>query len=263
MTLRLVSIAPSNTEIICALGLGHCLVGVDDWSDYPPAVVAGLPRLGPDLDIDAEKVAALRPDLVVCSLSVPGMEVCVQRVQALGLPHIVLDPDSIPGMLQDIIALGEAVGEGERARALAGDLERRMAAVAAAVSGAPCRRLYWEWWPQPHITPGGRNWLTRLSELAGGENLFAHVDARQARPTAAEVVERDPEFILLVWPGVSLAKLQRQTRRVARRPGWAATDAVRHGRVYALEEGLYCRPSPRLIDGLEQLARLLHPNRFR
>lgn len=260
--MRIVSIAPSNTEIVCALGLGECLVGVDNWSDYPPDVVAPLPRLGPDLDIDGDRVAALQPDLVLCSLSVPGMERCVQRVQERGLPHLILDPDSIPDMMREIGAVGEATGRQAEAARLVAGLRQRLAAVASAVAGAPRRRLYWEWWPRPYITPGGRNWLTEVSALAGGENLFARVDARQSRPSAEEIVALDPEFILLAWPGVPMDRLQQQVPKVALRPGWDAVAAVRAGQVTAVAEGLYCRPSPRLIDGVEELARLIHSECF-
>src|SRR5512146_116863 len=107
--MRLVSLCPSNTEILFALGLGEQVVGVDDWSDWP-AEVAGLPRVGGDLTSDLDRVAALRPDLVLASLSVPGMERNVEGLGARGLPHLVLNPHSLDEVLGDILAVGEACG---------------------------------------------------------------------------------------------------------------------------------------------------------
>ncbi|MFU8877439.1 MAG: ABC transporter substrate-binding protein, partial [Wenzhouxiangellaceae bacterium] len=87
--MRIITHTCSNTEIVCALGRADWLVGVDDHSDHPPEVVAGLPRIGPDLDIDIDRILALKPDLVITSLTVPGHEHCVARIRAAGLPHLV------------------------------------------------------------------------------------------------------------------------------------------------------------------------------
>lgn len=256
--LRLVSLSPSNTEIVAALGLTDWLVGVDDWSDWP-AAVAQLPRVGPDLNIDVEKVKRLQPDLVLCSRSVPGMERCVAAVQQAGLPFITLDPHHLPDIYRDILLVGEAVGLSTPAQALVATLQERVEAARLkaeqARGAAPRPVLYWEWWPKPIFTPGGRNWLSQVSDLAGAHNLFAPVDADQARPTYAEVRDANPHSILLVWTGVRKEKVNKAL--VAKRPGWADMQAVRAGRVHVLEEGLYCRPSPRLIDGLEALVDLL------
>ncbi|MEQ8762753.1 MAG: helical backbone metal receptor [Planctomycetota bacterium] len=261
-SLRLVSLCPSNTEIVDALGLGKHLVGVDDWSDWPERLVADLPRLGPDLDIDLDAVETLVPDLVLASLSVPGMERNVEGLERRGIPHLVLDPHSLEDIYQDLKRVGRAAGCEEHARQVESHLRDRVAAVQAAVRGDESRpRLYWEWWPKPLFCPGRRNWLTEISELAGAVNVTAHYPDDAARPEPEEILELQPDFVLLVWTGVQKEKVRPDV--VSRRPGWGELTALREGRLHVLAEGLYCRPSPRLIEGLEELARLVHPECFR
>lgn len=253
---RIVSLCPSNTELLEALGLLPCVVGVDDWSDWPPAI-HHLPRLGPDLDIAMDRVEALRPDLVLASLSVPGMERNVARLRERGLPHLVLDPHSLGAIWENLRRVAMATGTSERAEQVIAELQARIQRIRRKVAGAPRRpRLYWEWWPRPLFAPGGRNWLTPLSEIAGCVNITGGVDADAARPTPDEVREACPDFILLAWTGIAARKVRPDV--VRRRPGWNEMEAVRGGHIHVLEEGLFCRPSPRLIDGLERLVELVH-----
>lgn len=248
---RIVSLCPSNTEVLYTLGLLDRVVGVDDWSDWPPQV-RELPRLGPDLSIDLDRVEALKPDLVLASLTVPGMERNLAGLEARRLPYVVLNPHSLGDIWTDLRLVGDLTGTREHAeRAIAG-LQARIQAVrrrAAARTYQP--QVYWEWWPRPLFAPGKLNWLTPLSELAGCRSVTAHIPAAAARPEPEEIVRADPEFIFLVWTGVATHKVRPEV--VLRRPGWEHIAAVRDGRIMVIEEGLFCRPSPRLIDGLELL----------
>ncbi|WP_051662837.1 cobalamin-binding protein [Alicyclobacillus macrosporangiidus] len=259
---RIVSLCPSNTELVHALGLSDCLVGVDLYSDYPPDAVEGLPRVGPDLDIDVDRVAALRPDLTLCSLSVPGMERVVQAISAAGLPHLVFSPHSVADIFADLRrledALPGAVPPG-RAEAIIDGLRERIDRVqdaAATVAWRP--RLYWEWWPHPIFSPASGNWLTEISWLAGAENVFADRPGDQVQDDGSAVIQEKPDFLLAVWTGVVQHKVP--LAKLLHRPGWGEIPAIRNRRVFILAEGLYCRPSPRLIDGLEQLFVLVHPD---
>ncbi|MFZ5814109.1 MAG: cobalamin-binding protein [Bacillota bacterium] len=251
--MRIVSLAPSNTEILHALGLMEHLVGVDDWSDWPPAVQS-LPRVGPDLQIDLDRVEALKPDLVLASLSVPGMERNVEGLVARGLPHIVLDPQSLGEIWANIRLVGEACGVAGRAEGVVSALTERVERVRSSARGAPERRLYWEWWPRPIYTPGRSNWLTEVSEVAGCRNIFADYPVANVRvDDPLEVVRRAPDLILLAWTGAR----RPDPVHVYRREGWKELDAVRHRRVHVMDEGLFNRPSPRLVDGLEHLWEIL------
>lgn len=245
--LRIVSLCPSNTEITHALGLTESLVGVDDFSDWPPAVRT-LPRVGPDQSVDIDRVAALEPDLVLASLSVPGMEKNVEALAARGLPHIVLDPSGLETIWADIQRVADRLGVPERGVQTVAALRARVEAVKAATHRK--HKLYWEWWPKPIYTPGRTNWLTELSEAVGCTNIFADYDVPNVRvDDPLEVVRRAPDVILLAWTGAK----RPDTAHVYRRPGWDALPAVRDQRVFVMEEGLFNRPSPRLVDGLEHL----------
>jgi iron complex transport system substrate-binding protein len=256
--LRIISICPSNTEILYALGLLDQVVAVDDYSDWPADSVSQLPRLGPDLNIDMDKLESFQPDLVVASLSVPGMEKNIQRLKERGIPHIVLNPKTLSEIYSDILTVGEATGTLHNALELVSSLQERVARVkeqAAKRKSTP--RLYWEWWPRPFVSPAGGTWLTPVSELAGGLNIF------HDRPgdsvifqTGDEIIQQQPDFIFVVWPGVDPEKINLET--VRNRKDWEDVPAVRNNRIFIMEEGLYCRPSQRLIDGLEQLFQLLH-----
>ncbi|OQP07429.1 cobalamin-binding protein [Geobacillus sp. 46C-IIa] len=258
--MRIVSLCPSNTELLAYLGRLDDVIAVDHSSDWPPEVKR-LPTVGPDLRIDMDRVEALKPDLVVASLSVPGMERNIEELVRRRLPHLVLAPHSLDDIAADLLMLGEALGEKQKAAELVrryydflNEYRERAAAVAEPA------RLYWEWWPRPVFTPGGANWLSELSELAGGRNLFADCANASVQTEWDEVVARNPSHILLVWVGVKTKKMS--ANAAITRPKAEQTDAVRAGRIHLLEEALYCRPSPRLLVGLKKLAPLLHPALF-
>ena len=252
---RVVSLAASNTEIVCALGLGDRLVGVDDFSDFPPRI-RRLPRVGPDLHIDAERVAALQPDLILASRSVPGMERNLAPLDDRGLRYEVMPSDGLAGMERAIHRVGTLLGAETRAAALVDALRARMARVRERVAGRPPVPTYWEWWPRPPITAGGTSWITEMLELAGGRNVFADLPAESRAVTAAEVAERAPGAAVLCWCG---ARKRPDPRLLATRPGWELLPAVRAGRLHAVLEPHFGRPGPRLAEGVELLAALLHP----
>src|SRR2546425_957953 len=143
---RIVSIAPSTTEILHALGLARRIVGVDKWSDYPPRV-QHLPQVGSDLRVDVDRVAALQPDLVVASLHVPGMEANLPAFERVGFAYLALGGLGLDGVWEDMRVIGRYLGREQRAAALIDDTRERMARVAAhaARSNGPRPRVHWEW----------------------------------------------------------------------------------------------------------------------
>jgi len=254
--MRVISLCPSNTEIIEYLGLTHLLVGVDDYSDWPDSI-ANLPKLGPDLSINIELVEKLMPDLVVASLSVPGMEKNVEALVKRRIPHIVLNPQSLSEIEQDLITTAEALGESERGFEAARKFRNRLEDVkwkSAKFKLKPS--LYWEWWPKPIFTPGKINWLTEISEAAGAVNVFDDVDLASVQTDWEDVLKRKPDFICLAWVGVRKEKIQKST--VIKRPGFERLNYSNENQILILEEELYCRPSPRLLEGLEKLFKLIH-----
>lgn len=259
--MRIVSICPSNTEIIDYLGLNPLLVGVDDYSDYPEEVQS-LPRLGPDLSINMDKLESLEPDLVFSSLSVPGMEKNIENLDKRNIPHITLNPQSFSDIADDLLTVGKACGIEEHAMNRQSEFLQtvtRLKTISSGVQHPPS--LYWEWWPKPVFTPGKINWLTELSEMIGARNLYEDVDLASVQTDWEDVQKRDPDYICLAWVGIQQKRINPDI--VKKRPGWNDMRAVQQDRIFVLEEALYCRPSPLLLKGAVKLAGMLHPELYK
>lgn len=249
--MRIVSICPSNTEIVCALGLTDALVGLDRSSDWPPEVTS-LPRVGPDLSVDVEAIRALEPDIVLSSSSVPGMEKNLEGLDRAGIPHVVVDARSLSEVFASVRLVGRLFGRGDVAEQVVRDMQARLDAVEARSRVLPRRaRVFLEWWPRPVIVPGQQCWTTEMIRIAGGESCFADRDVRSVPVEPADVLARDPDLLLTCWCGVP--HVQQKPRKLAERPGWEALRAVRTGRMYAAEERYFGRPGPRLVEGVEWL----------
>lgn len=236
--------------------MSHLLVGVDDYSDWP-ASIASLPKLGPDLSINIDLVEELQPDLVLASLSVPGMEKNVEALVERGIPHIVLNPQSLTDIEEDLIKTAEALNQLDRGKQAAKEFRERLDAVkqqGLKINKKPY--LYWEWWPKPIFTPGKINWLTEISEAAGAFNVFHDVELASVQTDWEDVLSRKPDFICLAWVGVRKEKVQKNN--VTNRPGYETLGFADNSSILILEEELYCRPSPRLLEGLEKLFTLIH-----
>ncbi len=250
--MRIVTHTCSNTEIVCALGRSDLLVGVDDHSDHPPEVVSALPRIGPDLDIDVQRVQALEPDLVITSLTVPGHERCLAAIEQAGLTHIVTRPHSLADVAGDIRVIGRAIGAEERAEELAARFDAMLD------SGPPEHEpvpVLLEWWPKPVIVPGRRSWVNDMMRLAGAANPWADQDAESLEVDAESVRRAAPRAVVMSWCGVEESKYRPHV--VTRREGWADVPAIRENRVVPISEAWLGRPGPRLLDGIERLRALV------
>jgi len=250
---RVVSLTCSNTEIVCALGLGQLLVGIDDHSDFPHDVVSRLPRLGPDLEIDVEAVAALRPDLVLASLTVPGHERVLEALSRARLPFIAPEPISVSDIYSDILCIGSRLGVSARAAALVSDMQRELAAPPPERTRIPS--ILVEWWPKPVIVPGRDSWVNQLLAAAGGKNPLASRPVK-SEPVNDELVrELDPDAVVISWCGIKLEKYRPEI--VYRRAGWQNVRALEQRRVYAIPEAHLGRPGPRVIEGYRAFCRIV------
>lgn len=246
--MRVFSHTSSNTEIVCALGCADMLVGVDADSDYPPEVVAALPRPGRDLDLDVDSVRDMRPDLVLTSLTVPGHEKVVAELEAAGMRTLVADPQSLADVFDDIRRIATALGVPERGKRLAADMQAAMPAVA--VQGTRPAILV-EWWPKPVIAPARHSWVSDMIALAGGRNPWAEVDAKSVPMENADVAAAMPDVVVMSWCGVKVEKYRADV--VRSRPGWEQVPAVANDRIVAVSEALLGRPGPRLVEGYRVL----------
>ncbi|SFX51668.1 iron complex transport system substrate-binding protein [Thermoactinomyces sp. DSM 45891] len=258
--MRIVSICPSNTEILHYLGAKDLLVGVDDFSDFPPDY-ADLPRLGPDLSIHMDLVEELQPDLVIASLSVPGMEKNIKQLEERGIPHITLNPKSWNNILEDVLLVGSYIGRLPEAEKLVAHLTQTVEMIRKHMSTSQSiPRIYWEWWPKPVFTPGQGNWLTEVCELVGAYNIFADYLQESVQTNWLEVVKRNPDLVMVAWTGIEKHRIKKDM--FTTRPDWQNTPLADPNLIQICDEGWFCRPSPRLLVGIKHLAHLLAPSRF-
>ena len=250
--MRVVSLACSNTEIVCALGRADLLVGVDDHSDHPEEVVAALPKVGPDLDIDVDAVAALQPDLVLATLTVPGHERVVERLEAAGLLYIAPEPVSLEDVYRDILDIGARLGATHRAEALVAE----MRSVLDAEDPSPdAPRLLVQWWPKPVITPGRLSWATDVLRAAGARAVLEDEEIKSRPMTDDEVTERAPDAVVLSWCGVHPDKYRPDV--VLRNEAWSGLRFIEERRVYCVGEPYLGRPGPRLVEGVRAVREIV------
>ena len=249
---RVVALAPNLTEIVFALGAGDSLVGVSEYSDYPPAARA-IPRVG-GLEVSAEKVASLTPDLVLATRE-GNTRGPVSALEAAGIPVVVLPTGSLDAVLESIRAAGRALGRAEAARQLAESLESRRAAIRSRVVGGPRPRAVLVVWPDPPQAAGGGTFLHDVLSEAGAENLLA---SRPGWPVVSgEYLTTAPIDVVVLPASV-------ETRPVFERAlasGALSRGTVRDARRVWVDEASLTRPGPRVFDALEELAAALGPAR--
>ncbi|WP_277679102.1 cobalamin-binding protein [Gracilibacillus dipsosauri] len=257
--MKLISICPSNTELIGYLGLTPSLIGVDNYSDWPEDVQS-LPRLGSDLDINMDKVEELQPDLVLASLSVPGMERNIEELKKRKIPYVIVpNPKTLTEVGESLLFVGEATNTSDKAKQLFKKFTlilEKYQLLSQKVQRPT--NLYWEWWAKPIFTPGANNWLTEISNFAGGRNVFEDKNQASVKTDWEEIRQRNPDVICLVWVGVQ--KEHVNPKVILKRPGAEQMEAIKNHQVFILDEPLFCRPSPRLLLGLNKIASILHPN---
>ena len=251
---RIVSIGPSNTEYLFALGAGDRVVGVDDFSDTP-AEAAKKEKVG-GVKVNVEKVVSLRPDLIV---TVKFSDGTIERLATTGAPVLVIDPQRLVEVARTAVVLGTAVGaDGQQ---LASDIERRVEAIRARTATAPKPRVYHEVDasdPSKLYTVGPGSFIADIIDAAGGTNVAARAATAYPQLSPEEVVRADPEVIVLGDADYGVGPDQ-----VSARQGWSGITAVRTKRVFGITDSLVSRPGPRVAGAVEAYAKLLHPELFR
>ncbi|MCA1644987.1 MAG: helical backbone metal receptor [Chloroflexi bacterium] len=257
---RIVSLNPGLTEITFAVGVGGRLVAVDTYSDYPPEAKNVQPRLNTYPGPSIETIVALKPDVV---LSLVERDEDVAAIRRQGIPVIKLLPRDFDATVAAVSTLGRLFGGAEAADAIAADMLARRDAVVAAVADAPQPRVYEELdasEPDKPFAAGPNGFYGQMIDLAGGTNVFGDLPSDFGQVGAELIVARNPEIIVLT--DADLPFNPQTPELVAARPGWNTITAVQNGAIYAVPGALYSTPGPRLIEGLEALAALLHPDRF-
>lgn len=250
--MRIISITPSNTEILFALGLEKRIVGVTTNCDYP-AEAKAKEKIG-DQNLDFEKIVMLRPDLIVADSGLQAQS--IERLRTLGLTVVAFDPTDIAATMQAITKIGEATGCEAAALKVVINMKNRMAAVKRKLGGlkeTEKPRVFVEIWMDPIYTAGPGTFTSELIQLAGGNDI-----AYDAKPWSLF----SQELILARNPQVIISQCD-SAKLILKRPGWENIDAVRNGKVYDADENIFSRVGPRLVEALETLARLLHPEKYK
>lgn len=255
----IVSVAPSNTEIVYALGQDSKLVGVSELDDYPPEV-ADKKKIGGGFQPNLEEIMALSPDLVLTIGEYPDL---TTQLESKGLTVLVLGPKDLDGIYNDIETLGKVLGAEQEASGLTSDMRARAEAVEAKVKDAPKPKVFFEvdaTDPTKPFTAGPGSFIDILIQKAGGENIAGKAASQWAQLSAEEIISANPDVIVLGDATVPTNPQSPET--VAARSGWADIKAVKDKAVYAIDTNIVSRPGPRIADGLEALAKLLHPDLF-
>jgi len=253
---RIVSLAPSLTETIYALGLQDRLVGDTDYCDYPPDAQKKL-KVGGAINPSLEQIVALRPDLVLVTKSLNLLET-VHALDNLGISSYGTDPHTVQEIISSTQRLAEVLGVPEAGTTLGADLGRHLTDLQLRLNGLPTRRVLFVVWADPLISAGKNTFIADALRLAGATSI---VDSAQDWPQMSleEVVRLQPDF--LVFAESHSDSGQNQFDVVAERPGWRGLDAVRNRRFAVISDAVN-RPAPRIISAIEALARQLHPEAF-
>jgi iron complex transport system substrate-binding protein len=256
---RIVSLAPSNTEILAALGLLDRVVGVTDVDNYPPAV-NNITRIGGYSSISIEKVAAVQPDLIIASDITP--QATVDRLRELGLTVVVVSPRNIGHMIRDVRMVGTVTGAGPRADQLAGNLSDRLTAVLPCTQPPGRPTVAHVVWNDPLYISGNDTLQNDVILHAGGVNAFAEKSG-WGTVSLEEFLMKNPD-VIIVNGGGGMDSLTKDVILEAfmTNPQYASLSAVKNHRVYAVDADIISRPAPRIVDATEQVARLIHPECF-
>jgi len=262
---RIVSTAASCTEILYALGLGDKIVGVDEYSDYPAEVLerveAGtLTTVGSFAEINIELVVSLEPDLIVATGGV--QRVVVENLEGQGQPVMVLYPERFDGVLADISLVGEITGQTDEAEAIVTDMQERSQEIADKVKDLPKIPVYIEmFFNGGYWTFGSDSYVDELISMAGGTNVFSGVSGGHISTSSEEILQANPE-IIIISRGAMADNCGLTAEVIRARPGWNEITAVKNDQIYEVSEPTIVLGVPRLIDGLEAFAEIIHPELF-
>src|SRR3989454_1375973 len=286
--MRIVSLLPSATEMVAALGLSDELVGISHDCDYPSEIrarpvlseaivttdlpsglietrIRGQVHKGKSVyHLDERQLAHLRPDLILtqelCSVCAPSDTLVQQAAKLLDAETkiVSLEPLGLFDILDNILLVGTLAGRTGQAEALVRDLRARIERVRSRATGLPTPRVACIEWLDPLYVAG--HWVPEMVEIAGARDVLGENREPSFVVGWDEIVTTDPEFLMIMPCGFNVPRTRHEVHLLMERPGWNVLQAVYHGRVYLTDASAYFnRPGPRIVDGLEILAQILHP----
>ncbi len=251
---RIISLAPSITEILFSLGLGSKVVGVTSYCNYPKEA-ANIAKVSDTLHPNLEMIISLKPDLVLVSTA-SQLEQFTAKLSEVGIPVFVIKSQSVIGVINSIELVGQVTNSVEQATKLTDSLKARLEKVIQENNSKSRPKIFFIVGTEPLITAGRNAFITDLINLAGGTSISADVETEWPAYSIETVIARSPDIILS--PG---SHVDGESSNTALPKGLAATPAVKKQQTYQIDGDLILRPGPRIIDGLEQMSKIFHPEK--
>jgi iron complex transport system substrate-binding protein len=253
---RVISLAPNITEIIFALNRENLLKGVTLHCDFPVEAKL-LPRVGSYVGLDLEKIVSLKPDLCIAIKDGNPKQV-IDRLESFGIPVYAVDPRNLDSVMETILSIGGLIGADKRADILVKNMRSRIKHVAELIAATSHRPgVFFQIGAAPVVSVGTRTYIHELIILAGGTNVTAG-ETPYPRFSREQLIALSPDVVIIT----SMTRSDAFEQVLAEWNKWPQIQAVRNKQIYMADSDLFDRPSPRLIDGLEALVRLIHPELF-
>ncbi|MBN2232835.1 MAG: cobalamin-binding protein [Deltaproteobacteria bacterium] len=253
---RIVALVPSVAEILFSLGLDERIAGVTDFATWPPAAKA-KPRVGSFFNLNLEKIISLEPDLVIASREGRQEEI-IASLREFCIPVYRVNPRSLADIYATLTGLGEITGTLERAQRVIIEMKHRAGDVTRRVAGQPMPRVFYQVGVDPIVTVNGTTFAADLIRLAGGQLVTAGNPVQYPRYPVERVIADNPQVIIIS----SMSPTTNYDWLVGTWKRWTAIDAVRRERIFVIDADIVDRPSPRIVEGLRRIAKMLHPEAF-
>ena len=249
---RIVSLAPANTEIVYSLGIFDRMVGVTTWDDYPPQV-KDVAKIGDFTTPNLEAIAAAKPDVILLTGGVQAD--VLSKLEGLGAKVVVIDPQDLDGVYSAISTVAKITGTTAKGDEVVAGMKSDLAGITAKLAGAAPTRAFIEIGWSPLFTAGLGTLLNDLVVKAGGENVVT--EKGYVGYSVEQLVKDQPDVYLGTLSSIGDAAT------LAKRPGYSAISAIKAGRVFSLTDDLVSRPGPRVVEGVLEIAKALHPDLFK
>lgn len=250
---RIVSLAPGNTEIVYGVGAQDKLVGVTTYCDYPPAAKKKK-KIGDFSTPNTEKIASVNPQVVLVTGGLQkGM---VDSLNKLGIKTFMINPKSFEGLFKDMKAVGTIAGVKDKASKAVDAMRKKVNAIQAKARDLPKTSVFFEIYKQPLMTAGSGSLIDLMITSAGGNNIGATAGPQFPQFSEEQLLKENPDVYVAVKGSMG------DPADISKRPGYSTLKAVKDGRVFVVEDNPYTRAGPRLVQGLQQLAEILHPEVF-
>jgi iron complex transport system substrate-binding protein len=265
---RIISLAPSNTQILFAVGIGDKVVGVTDFDHYPynfsAWIEAGnMTSIGGFSTPNKETIASLNPDLI---LATPVNDPDVVTLRNLGYNVLVLNPNDVNGILKDIAMVGKATGADQNAATLVNSINSQISAIETKIADAnlPKPKVYYEVWTPPLMSAGGTSFINDVLVKAGGINIFGDESQQYPVISSETIVQKNPDVILLPsqMANTGEAPFYGTVDDVKARPGWSSISAIQNDRIIVVSGDLFAEAGPRIADQIATAAKAFYPELF-